>query len=72
MASAIALGAGVGPFALSMMHDRFKSYDPIMIVLLAGVILIILLIATLGKYPDLSEPAIADGAKDLAGELRRA
>jgi MFS family permease len=73
MASAIALGAGVGPFALSVMHDHFKSYDAIMVVLLCGVVLIILLIATLGKYPDQPDhPAGDDRGEVPPVELQRA
>jgi MFS family permease len=52
MASAMALGAGVGPFGMSVLHDHFGSYDTIMMMLFGGVLLIILLVTTLGKYPD--------------------
>jgi MFS family permease len=61
MASGMALGAGVGPFGLSVMHDHFGSYNPIVLALLAGVLLVIVLVTTLGRYPDrLEQPAEAE------------
>ncbi len=52
---AISLGIGLGPTAAGVTFDYFESYRPIFFGMLPLIILAVILIATLGPYPDHSE-----------------
>jgi MFS family permease len=73
MTSAMALGAGVGPFATSLLHDHFGRYEPIMLAQLGGIVTIIVLVTTLGKYPEQPDRGAPEGpAETISGEIQRA
>lgn len=52
MASLISLGAGLGPLLGSISYDTYLSYNPFLIVGMAGSLLAGYLILRLGNYPD--------------------
>lgn len=56
VSGAFALGAGVGPLAMSGMIDNFGSYELVVPLLFCALILCALLFVTLGSYPQADEP----------------
>ena len=54
---AISLGIGLGPTAAGLTFDYFESYRPIFFGMLPLIILAVILIATLGPYPDHTKQA---------------
>jgi len=54
---AISLGIGLGPTVAGITFDYFESYRPIFFGMLPLIILAVLLIATLGPYPDHTKQA---------------
>lgn len=49
---AISLGIGLGPTAAGAIHDAFGTYQPMFLLILPLVALSVVLVATLGAYPD--------------------
>jgi predicted MFS family arabinose efflux permease len=55
MTGLFALGAGVGPYGMSLLRDHFGSYSGIVLMLFCALLVCSVLFVTLGSYPTFSK-----------------
>ena len=69
MASLIALGSGLGPVLGSIFYDLFSSYNPFLLVGVAGSLISGYLIFRLGRYPVWDKESPIEGEPSAEGEV---